>query len=101
MRRAADEGDPDACDAWGLWLATGDPESADIGPGATENDAAARRYFQRAADRGNADAMYNLARLIDLKRADADPGTAQELYRKSAAAGSAKAKAVLARQNGQ
>ena len=101
MRRAADEGDPDACDAWGLWLATGDPESADIGPGATENDAVASRYFQRAADRGNADAMYNLARLIDLKRTDADPGTAQELYRKSAAAGSAKAKAVLARQNGQ
>ena len=101
MRRAADEGDPDACDALGLWLATGDPESADIGPGATENDAAARRYFQRAADRGNADAMYNLARLIDLKRADAVPGTAQDLYRKSAAAGSAKAKAVLARQNGQ
>ena len=64
MKLAADGGNREAANAWALWLATGDPESPDIGPGTTESDGEARRYFKRAADAGNAYAMYNLGRLV-------------------------------------
>lgn len=97
MQRAANGGDGEACNALGLWLATGSPEGSDIGPGTTANDAAARRYFQCAVDAGIADAMYNLARLIELERATGGPETVRDLYRKAADAGSDKARAALAR----
>jgi membrane associated rhomboid family serine protease/TPR repeat protein len=99
LERAATEGLAEADNALGLWLATGDPQAADIGPEPGPQDSRAWHYLFEAAIRGNAEAMYNLARLDELRpRPLSMPaGKIRSWYEKSAALGNERAKAALAR----
>jgi membrane associated rhomboid family serine protease/TPR repeat protein len=99
LERAAMEGSAEANNALGLWLATGDPQAADIEPEAGPQDSRAWHYLFEAAIRGNAEAMYNLARLDELRPRPLSmtPDKIRSWYEKSAALGNEKAKAALAR----
>lgn len=91
---------PEAENALGLLLATGDPESADIGPEPRPDDGRAHEMFERAAKAGNADAMFNLARLSDQRRNSPKALPREDIgywYDRSASAGNERAKAALER----
>ena len=93
---------PEAENALGLLLATGDPESADIGPESHPDDGRAHEMFERAAKAGNADAMFNFARLSDQRRNSPRVLPREDIrywYDRSASAGNERAKAALERLN--
>ncbi|MBS0518747.1 MAG: rhomboid family intramembrane serine protease [Proteobacteria bacterium] len=101
LKRAANSHLPEAENAFGLLLATGDAQAPDIGPEPRRQDARARTWFAAAAQAGNADAMYNLAR-FDSRRPgpkSMSPAEIRRWYEKSAAAGNAKAAEALRQLN--
>ena len=99
LESAATDGLAEAYNAIGLLLATGDPRASDIGPEPGKEDSRAWRYLFEAAIRGNAEAMYNLARLDELRPRPLSmtPDRIRGWYEKSAALGNPKAKAALER----
>jgi TPR repeat protein len=103
LERAATDGSAEANNALGLWLATGDPQAAEIGPEPGPQDSRAWHYLFEAAIRGHAEAMYNLARLDELRPRPLSmtPDKIRGWYEKSAALGNEKAKAALARRLNQ
>jgi membrane associated rhomboid family serine protease/TPR repeat protein len=103
LENTATEGLADANNALGLWLATGDPQAADIGPEPGPQDSRAWHYLFEAAIRGHAEAMYNLAQLDELRPRPLSmtPDKIRSWYEKSAALGNEKAKAALARRLNQ
>jgi TPR repeat protein len=63
-------------------------------PGASDEEAA--RWFQKATDKGNPAAMYNLATMYETGRGVAkDPGQALDLFRRAAALGNSEAQRRL------
>lgn len=101
LKRAANAHLPEAENAFGLLLATGDARADDISPEARRQDARARAWFASAAQAGNADAMYNLAR-FDQQRPgpkSMGPEEIRQWYERSASAGSPKAAAALRKLN--
>lgn len=95
---AAAERLPEAQNALGLLLSTGDPESLDIAETPGPDDRRAHDLFEQAAKSGNADAMYNFARLSEQRRNSAKALPREDIrywYDRSAAAGNARAKAAL------
>jgi TPR repeat protein len=73
-----------------------------IGLGVARDYAQARRWYQKAADAGNADGMFNLGQLYldrlwpnDPTRPPGSLGKARQWYQKAAAAGNADAKEAL------
>lgn len=89
---------PEAENALGLLLSTGDPESQDIAAAPGTDDKRAHELFEQAAKAGNADAMYNFARLSEQRRNSPKALPREDIrywYDRSATAGSARAKAAL------
>ena len=68
----------------------------DLGLGVPQSFATARRWYEQAAEKGQVDAMLNLAILYENGRGvQASCRTALQWYRRSAERGSEKAKAYL------
>ncbi|MHB1992723.1 MAG: tetratricopeptide repeat protein [Metallibacterium scheffleri] len=91
FRRSAKLGDVDAMNALGLSYLSG--------AGVGQSDAEARFWYTKAADHGNAAAIFNIG-LMDwegLGISAPDRAHALMLWRKAAAAGSERAKQMLAR----
>ena len=89
---------PEAQNALGLLLSTGDPESLDIAAAPGQDDRRAHELFEQAAKSGNADAMYNFARLSEQRRNSPKALPREDIrywYDRSATAGNARAKAAL------
>jgi TPR repeat protein len=64
-------------------------------PGASDEEAA--RWFQKAADKGNPAGMYDLATMYESGRGvSKNPGTALDLYKRSAGLGNSEAQRRLA-----
>lgn len=91
---------PPGQNAYGLLLCMDDPQAADIDGPPRPGDVEASGWFTKAAIAGNPDAMYNVVRLDEL-RPNAFRVSASDKRRwleGSAAAGNAKAKALLKSQ---
>jgi len=68
------------------------------GRGVAQDDTKAREWYQKAADAGNGDAMFNLGWLYEKGRGvTRDPTKARDWYQKAADAGNIRGKGALAR----
>jgi TPR repeat protein len=89
-REAADKGVPEACDRLGRAYRDGEL-------GLTADDVEARKWFQKAADLGDAGGALNLGAMLMLGRGGSvDQAAALALYRRAADQGSATAEANIA-----
>ena len=98
LERLAREEFPPAQNAYGLLLAMGNPEATDIDAERRPDDRQGGGWIFKAANAGDADAMYNAARFDEMRpgafaMSDSDK---RRWHERSAAAGNEKAKAWLA-----
>ena len=84
LKRTAEGGNADAQNKLG--------ERYSLGFGVAQNDAEAKKWYQRAADQGHADAQYHLGMKYAIEQNDAE---AKKWFHKAADQGHELAKAML------